>query len=305
MKQRNFVIWAPDFDETSGGSIALHYLCKKLNDAGCRSFIWPGSKRIKREKFDNNVLYNRHILGILNVLNNYKVEREFKFNPKMRSPIARSKHLKNSIIVYPEIVSGNPLSSPRVVRWFLNKPGYFTGEVNFGDDELYFFYSKQFDDAAINPNSENQLRLTWIRDDIYCQRNFGTRRGSCYILRKGKDRTDIIIPVGSINIEECDHKEKSDVFNKVEYFYSFDPYTMYTAYAAMCGCIPVVVPHQDISKEMWRPVESDRYGIAYGIDDKTWAVETREKMISNFQSDKMDEKNILGDFINKCQDFFS
>ena len=54
---------------------------------------------------------------------------------------------------------------------------------------------------------------------------------------------------------------------------------MYCRYAAMCGCIPVVVPQEGLSKEDWRPELANRYGIAYGWDDVSWAVESRTKLI--------------------------
>ncbi|MGL9733937.1 MAG: hypothetical protein ACR5LD_05555 [Symbiopectobacterium sp.] len=45
---------------------------------------------------------------------------------------------ENSIIIYPKIVSVNPLKAKNVVRWLLHHPDYQTGNVNYFSSELYF-----------------------------------------------------------------------------------------------------------------------------------------------------------------------
>ena len=52
---------------------------------------------------------------------------------------------------------------------------------------------------------------------------------------------------------------------------------MYSRYAALCGCIPIVVPIEGVSKQEWHPEKELRYGIAYGSGDVEWALQTREE----------------------------
>ena len=68
------------------------------------------------------------------------------------------------------------------------------------------------------------------------------------------------------------------IFNQVEYFYSYDLYTMYSDYAAMCGCVSIVVPILGLTKEEWRPAHEARFGVAYGMEDKEWAQKTRQSL---------------------------
>jgi hypothetical protein len=56
--------------------------------------------------------------------------------------------LDNSILIYPEIVIGNPLRGRHVVRYLLNKPGYLNRktfeEMNYGADEYYIHFADEF-----------------------------------------------------------------------------------------------------------------------------------------------------------------
>lgn len=307
MAHRPFIIWAPNFDEKSGGSIALHNLCNKLNNLGYEAFLWPERRTpLADEKMHARThplerLYHR----VKSKLRNTYADQTFQRNESIYSGIAHQELIEDAIVVYPEIVSGNPLAASRVVRWFLFKPGHLTGKINFGPGELYFFYQPFFNDPAINPDATNLLRLRWIRSDVYKMTNFGERTGSCYLIKKGHNRTDINIPKNSIDIEKRSPQQVSGIFNQKKYFFCYDLYTMYCVYAAMSGCIPVVMPQEGLSKEQWRPNEPDRYGIAYGIDDENWALETRKQLFNKFKEDTLLEDQMVHEFARKCQNFFA
>ena len=51
---------------------------------------------------------------------------------------------KNDIVVYPEIVFGNPLVCRNVVRYVLNYPGYLGGDKKYRDRELLFSWSETY-----------------------------------------------------------------------------------------------------------------------------------------------------------------
>ena len=73
---------------------------------------------------------------------------------------------------------------------------------------------------------------------------------------------------GAIPIDGLSHEEIADIFNRCSVFYSYDEATFYSQYAAICGCLSVVVPGLYSSREEWvasHPIA--RYGVAYGLDD--------------------------------------
>jgi hypothetical protein len=91
-----FIVVAPDYTEIHGGVVALHRLCDRLNALGYEAYIHP-------------------------------IGAEGTVRPGWRTPLRRGRALRDAVTIYPEIVSGNPFGSTHVVRWLLNRPGWFTG----------------------------------------------------------------------------------------------------------------------------------------------------------------------------------
>lgn len=273
---KKFVIYTPVYRENSGGIIVLHKLASILNSIGCDAKIWPLPKPSLKELCK--------IQGWLKLINWFKLVLILYIKRKdVRSPydlnVAKQRDVADSVVVYPEIVLGNPLNAKYVVRWLLNKPGAIYGNVEFGRGDLFFFYNHHFNDWRLNPNKENHLNVSEIMGDVYVKKNNGKRTGQCYMVRKGRGRSLTYHDDSALNVDGLSHRELADIFNECEYFISYDIYTMYCRYAAMCGCIPVVVPQEGLLKEEWRPEIFNRYGIAYGWDDIPWALESRDKLM--------------------------
>jgi hypothetical protein len=217
-----------------------------------------------------------------------------------QNPVARPADLKHAVIVYPEIVSGNPLGGERVVRWLLHRPGHHTGEADYGSDDLFFHYQDGFQDPAF---PSTRLTLAWINE---AYRDLGLpRAGSAYLVRKGKGRPIVHNLENSVCVDEMSHQERALAFNRAEYFYTYDLYTMYSRYAAICGCVPIIIPDETVSREQWIPAEEERYGLAYGLEDVPWARETRGKMFERMKREEKEEVLMLTRFVTMCRARFS
>lgn len=302
MKKVKYVIYAYGFDENVGGVIVLHQLCHLLNQYGEDAYLWPGSRA---DKFIGRAFW--FIVSTVYELIMKLLGNKFKTNDRFRTPITSKnilRKLDGVIVVYPEIISGNPLRAKNVVRWFLNKPGVLTGEVNYGTNEMYFYYGKQFNDDSVNGGANRQLKTIYIRDDIYRQYNKGERHGSCYIIRKGDGKKISHDVSDSILIDGMSHEEIAKVFNEVKYCISYDPHTMLSKYAAICGCISIVIPDDGVPKESWRPNEEDRYGIAYGFEDLEWAIQTQNMVLENFRSQEQRMLQQVQEFANVTKKYF-
>ena len=298
-KKRRFVIWAPNYNEQEGGSLVLHYLCHYLNAAGWDAFLWHKSKCLRKDlrSWSTRQAYLRKKLK--RILRGVRPA-----SPSLLTPVAREKHLEGAIVVYPEKVDGNPLCSARVVRWFLHKPGFHTGQVNYGENELYFYYQKAFNDHTLGKRTNSELYFPVVLEHVFKQVNFGARAGTCYILRKGKDRPIQHDLRNGVVIDNMSNTEIARVFNQVEFCVSYDLYTFYSQYAAVCGCKSIVVPEPGLTKESWQPKAELRYGVAYGEEDLEWAVNTRCKLLEALQQQQQQAIAVVNRFAEKCCRFF-
>ncbi|MBN2318262.1 MAG: hypothetical protein JXR49_04260 [Acidobacteria bacterium] len=212
--------------------------------------------------------------------------------------------MKNAVAVYPEIVNGNPLKAKHVVRWFLHKPGFHTGIINYGEKELYFYYQDIFNTEEVAGDTNSKLYFNVYLDNVFRQTNFGDRDGICFIVRKGKNRKIRHDLSKGVVIDSLANHEIASIFNKVQYCISYDPYTFYVRYAAICGCIPVVIPEDGVDKKSWQPVEELTYGIAYGEEDIQSAIDTRNLLIDFMEKEKEKGRIETGKFAEKCLRFF-
>lgn len=105
-----FLIAAPNYKHQSAGIRALYRLCHHLNVAGYPAAMIPkpGSKITRLPEW---------------------------LTPLHSGPIG------DSIVVYPEIVSGNPFDARKVVRWALNTPGRLGGDRSYSDREMVFVFN--------------------------------------------------------------------------------------------------------------------------------------------------------------------
>ena len=291
---QHFIIYTPPYRVNVGGVIALHNLCQLLNEQGFPASLWYHDNPVRIDSFSSLFKKLRYWL------------RKFMRPDRYCSPhldAASTSQLQESVVVYPEVTAGNPLKAKRVVRWLLHKPGFHTGVINYGKNDLFFYFKKDFDDPELNPNPDNHLQIINVMRDIYKQTNFGERRGTCYMVRKGKGRELNYHPQGALLVDNYSHQELASVFNQYEYFISYDLYTMYSTYAAMCGCKSVVVPANWISKDEWH---SDEFmtGVAYGIEDLDRADQTKSEMFKVFQKAEENSINSVNIFAQRCMAYF-
>ncbi|BBO99479.1 hypothetical protein [Sulfuriferula nivalis] len=111
-----YYIYGLDFMQQSAGIRALHYLCHALNESGQEAYITCEnvSPQLRTPVLTEAVLMQHYVAG--------------------RKPI----------MVYPEIVSGDPMAvGGVVVRWLLNQAGHIGGDTTFAAEDIIFAYDDQ------------------------------------------------------------------------------------------------------------------------------------------------------------------
>jgi len=308
---KKFVIVAPSYDDKIGGVIAQHKLCDMLNKLGYESFLHPYESCYINSPANFFMSSLRSFASqFLSVCRKYI----FKYHTKSTytTPILKKfdPHKNGDfIVVYPEIVNGNPLGATNVVRWFLHQPGFHTGIVCYGTGELYFRFNagvkKFFIDGS--RTSDNYLKVVNYPLEYYNSSGCADKReGIAYCIRKGKKKDVGLDLENAILIDGKDHKEVSGILKKVKTFISFDEYTAYSVFAILCGCESIVIPSDNSKSESeWYPDEKDRYGIAYGFDKLEWAKSTAAYQVSRVENEMRRSEMSAKGFADEAIKFFT
>ncbi len=175
---------------------------------------------------------------------------------------------RNTIVVYPDYVYGNPLWARKVVRYFLYFNQFPGDERAYGKNDLFICFRKLFNDWDLNPQGL-EVCVSGYDLNLYKRTNYGKREGKCYIIKKGHNREDLPKEYDGYVIDQYyEEADKVRIFNETEYCISYDTQTAYSTIAALCGCISVVVPEKGKTRKDYL-LESDKgYGIAYGFSDE-------------------------------------
>lgn len=211
-KRHPYYIFGSDFRDTSAGVTALHYLCHALNCAGEAAFVLNtnASKAGLNVRFLDVVDYRHHYVS--------------RMVP---------------IMVYPEIVSGNPYRAQAVVRYMLNHEGLLTGrKVNPGERDLTFYHSPEFIPEGVT--APEVLQVPVCNDELFAPRFAGPRKHSyLYLGRVRRDEVDFSQLPADIQVLDIHRprslQELADLFQTASVLYSYE-ISGTCACAMLAGC---------------------------------------------------------------------
>jgi hypothetical protein len=143
-----------------------------------------------------------------------------------------------AIVVYPEVVCGNPMNGKTVVRWVLNFPGLLGGDKEYDPKEIIFTYLPRFFPGA-------KILTVPIVEDFYRDEGL-PRSGSYFWVGKGVDVPLIPETEGleDITCWELNRKELAKFLNEIGTLYIYDDATMLTVEARRCGCKVILIPDE-------------------------------------------------------------
>ena len=258
-----------NFSFIDGGTVVQYNLAKLLDDYGQNVRIYPSSG-IKTSNSIFSKFYN----------NDFPID-------------------DNTVIIYCEGTQGNPLNAKYVIRWMLSKLGQnvpYDWVNTWGKNELVYYFNSE-DKIAKNPeklgNIYKLLNIIFIHP-FAVNLNLKYRKGTCYTIRKANlihnKKVRSVHPPNSFEITRNHNQIQCiKIFNKHKYFISYDPLTFLSVIAALCGCISIIIKVDGLSKEDWLNTtaaaeylrysgENMLYGIAYGADDLTNAINSIHKV---------------------------
>lgn len=272
-----YYIVAPAYRQTSAGVRALHYLCHILNEAGYEAYVTTDvTSSYLRTPLLTDGIRNRH---------------------------ATTDRLP--IMVYPEVVPGNPLNGQVVARWLLNKPGHLGGDKTFPASELLFFWDTW---VLTEPLPAERLSFPVVDSRIFNNRNNPHdkhREAFCYYAHKFIRFGGVIDPYLTENgITLCQDvarppEEIAAILRQCKVLYCYEPSTLVRE-AQACGCqiIYISTPYLDTLNN------------AHGIEMCIRADQIRDTPVPDFDStgfeafqavERADAWRIVDNFINITQ----
>lgn len=306
-----FVIVSPR--QGDGGPIVLHALCKHLIDLGFDSKIYYSEYAFLDASpvvFWIKWSLQTPVHIIKTFLSKYKIFQNC-FPGYSNVPVrgCKSKYLPrvrdDTIVVYPETIHGNFLHAKNVVRWLLFHHNYNDTVGAYEESDLFVCYREVFNDDTLNPEKLT-VCTPYFDLDTYKQYNFGERNGTCYIVRKGKNRSDLPENFDGVVIDKLSEKDKVRVFNECKYCVSYDTQTAYSRIAALCGCISVVIPEPGKTVVDYRSLKDNHDGVAWGFseDEINHAIQTRHKIYSRWSESNRNSRQSAREFVEICKNYF-
>ena len=298
-----------------GGTIVVTYLCQLLEKNGYKASIFREAK-----SSDNRIrfIYNCIKRQLLDTLI-WSYVRLFPNSPKSQPyykgyvdlPVkgCQRKYLPfvddDTIVVYPEIVRGNPLHAKQVVRWLLYYNRFPDDNTWYGSRDLFFSYREQFNDLRLNPTGRI-LKIFHFDKELYKRTNYGKRSGVCYFIRKGEARSDLPMHFDGPILDHLKEPEKVRILNECERCYIYDTQTFYASIAALCGCLPIVVVEPGKTRQDY--IKPDDYvpGVAYGETEEEvrFAMRTQDEVRQEIQKLLDENEKNIKEFVSTCKAYF-
>ena len=274
-----FLICAPEYNDKSAGVVVLHELRDKMVKLG----------------------YDAHLCIF------YRYDEH---NTRWHGPEDLMDIIENGIVIYPEVVTGNPLKAKRVVRYFLNKEYAASGNpVNAGADDFILAFSPLYHrkpHAILTKEATNPL-FHDINTFPWHQRTL-----DCTYIGKGAFYTQCDVIEGTTEITrkwpETKH-ELADLLRKTRFLYLYDNMTALITDAVRCGAVPVFLLDYPFTMD---EMNSNYYGevpaaIIYGKDVLVHCEydEVRNDYLSKIDYVAAQHLEILGGVVEQIKSHFS
>ncbi len=228
-----YVIATPGYTEKSWGVRTLHQLCHQLNELEVPAYLALMGSRATR--------------------------------PDWNTPQARGHHIRDGIVIYPEVVPDNFLRARRVVRWLLNRPGYINGaQIDFGPEDYVVAWSRIID--AHKPILNFQIS----NDGLFHPHDLPEKQGDLFYLGKGDPQARVpALEQGKTEITREwpeDHRHLADTLRRSRTVLSYDTLSGVNYEATLCGTLCVIIPNGPYTRADLARGELGLNGIAWGTE---------------------------------------
>ena len=229
-----FVIAAPPYSHQSGGIMVLHQLCDALNGLGYETAI---------AFFHSGVAPNFQ-WAFTNIPTCYGPNLRRKMLPLDDADGTLKAMLENGVVVYPDLIVGNPLGAKNVVRYLLYKNFEYSG-LESGEFVLSFskLYHSKADAYLFHPFRDPNLHAVGAA-------HWSERTMDCTYFGKGPNFTTCSRIPDTVVISRTWPEDKNQLgilLRQCRYFFTWDGATATNLDAIACGAVPVLLHEEQIS----------------------------------------------------------
>ncbi|MDD0811813.1 glycosyltransferase [Curvibacter sp. RS43] len=259
--RRPYYIEAPPYRRSSAGIRVMHMLCHVLNRLGEEAYVFTS--------------------GVNPELN----------TPTLSEEVVRRHQQagREPIVVYPEIVSGNPRRAKSVVRYVLNVPGLIGGDKTFADTELIYAYGQNI----LPPNAPpgNVLFFPSVDSSLFNNRDnpLDTQRQGILVypgrhLNALKEHPELAQATVITATWPASRAELAALMRRSEMLYCFES-TAIALEAVLCGCPAVTLHSPFFDGQAINSQELGREGMAFGgaPEEVAYARRTVGQMQATYQ----------------------
>lgn len=268
----DYIVVAPDFISNSAGICCLYQLCADLRKMGFEAAV-TGSQR---------------------------------GNPNFPVPLISNHDAINAAkngawVVYPEIITGNPLQAKNIVRWALNRPGLLGGEEVYPETEHVFVYSDVFTPYVKNKIRGKLYMPTIDRTLFYPPEKEKIRSLDCFYVGKSRYKAGFLNPDETLEITRFTppKSELGKIFRSAKVLYSFDNSTALIYEALLCGCPVVIIPDGTQTWDDYKKLELGTTGISWGAPEgsiEPFEPKELQERLSTWERDYKHQLQFLVDY---------
>jgi hypothetical protein len=203
--------------------------------------------------------------------------------------------IKDGVVIYPEIISGNPLGAGNVVRYFLNQEGHLNGvKTNYSKNDFCLAYLKDF-----FSNSHAVLSKSFISPILlnHVTTPFENRKIDITYIGKGNKYRNCYRLKNTFEITReypRTKEELSIILHNTRYFFSWDNISGTNLDAIVCGAKLVLLHDLPWSRDYIKNWNSEfghlpflngyLQGDTVNIEPNPYYDELRQNLITNINA---------------------
>lgn len=224
------------------------------NSAGIRALWLLGEKLIERG---------------FKVYSTYQTPSQFHLQTLSNWEILKKSADPNTVVIYPEVIFGNPFKAINVVRWCLNRPGFLSGDRIYAPDEMVFIYSEMLRNYVMN-DIKGVLNMPTLDKSLFFEDISVKKDIETYYVGKGEFIPGLIDTSKIVEITRQtppNRKDLSKLLQRSKVLYCFDSMTALTTEARACNTPVICLNIHDFSKEEMAKAECGVEGMGFGLDE--------------------------------------